>query len=62
VSAPVLAFNNPKPKRAPRRSSPDLELQRKFARLIQGRPAVAIVVERLIDDLLAGCDDEKGGA
>jgi len=63
VSAPVLAFSNRKPKRAPRRQPIEKEMARKFARLIGNDPAVAHVLERMIDDLLAKYpDDEKGGA
>ncbi len=50
MTAPVLAFTNPKPTPAkPCRVSP---LMKKIGRLEVKNPAAATVIERLIDDAL----------
>jgi hypothetical protein len=58
MSAPVLAFTNSRPERE--RQTPNRRklsaVALKADRLFRADPAVGRIVEKLIDDLLQGCE------
>jgi hypothetical protein len=76
MKAPILVFSNQKrqqcatehasaagtpPRRTLRSSlSANSVLVQKLSRVVALRPAAAIVIENLMDDLLAECEPERG--